>query len=255
MNEKSALGKLPPEATIEIWRIDLDTEQNPGVHLDDILSIEERRRAERYIFPRDAHRFRLCRAMLRVGLAGYIEEPPREIRLLATRHGKPCLGDGSKLYFNVTHSGGLGLIAFTTVGEVGIDVEAAEREVEALDIANASFTAKEAALIAAAGTAQEQTRIFLRFWTRKEAVLKAAGRGILQGLNMVDVSQQDMNLVRLPCATDQMSGFCWRVQDLEGIDGFHGAVAAPEGEWSVRQRRVSYEGAIDELRAKFPGLA
>jgi 4'-phosphopantetheinyl transferase len=254
MNEGSVLRNLPPEATIEIWRIDLDGELDHEAHLDNILSIEERNRAERFIFPRDAHRFRLCRAMLRLGLAGYLEENPQKIALATNRHGKPRLADGSALHFNVMHSEGLGLIAFTAVGEVGIDVEATERDVEALDIASASFTRNEAAVIAAARTPQEQTGIFLRIWTRKEAVLKAAGYGILEGLDTVDVSQPHLNLVRLPCASDERTGICWRVQDLTGIDGFTGAVAAPEGDWMAEQRRVSYADAIHDLNARFPGL-
>lgn len=245
MNEGSPPYKLPPEAGIEIWMIDLDRSLNPRVNLNDILSVEERNYAERYIFPRDAFRFRHCRAMLRLGLASYLHEAPREIKLTTNYHGKPRLADHSALYFNVSHSDGLGLIAFTSVGEVGIDVETIQRDVEAVNIAIANFTRNEAALIAAAQTPQEQTGIFLRFWTRKEAVLKAAGCGILRGLDMVDVSQESVNLERLSGAPDEITRCCWRVQDLEPIDGFAGAVAAPAGDWSILQRRISYEDAIN----------
>jgi len=254
MNDGSPLRKLQPEAGIEIWMIDLDRSSIPGVNLNDILSTEERSHAERYIFPRDAFRFRYCRAMLRLGLASYLHETPQKITLATNCHGKPRLADHSALYFNVSHSAGLGLIAFTSVGEVGIDVETIQRDVEALDIASANFTRNEAALIAAAQTPQEQTDIFLRFWTRKEAVLKAAGCGILRGLDMVDVSQESVNLERLSGAPDEITRCCWRVRDLEPIDGFAGAVAAPAGDWSIRQRRIRYEDAINALVARFPEL-
>jgi 4'-phosphopantetheinyl transferase len=253
MNEDSLLRKLPLEATIDIWRIDLDSESNSGLNLDEILSTEERNRAERFLFPRDAFRFRFCRAMLRLGLALYLQETPQKIALATNRHGKPRLADSSALHFNVTHSDGLGLIAFTRVGEVGIDVEAVQRDVEALDIASAHFTRNETALIAAAQKPQEQTRIFLRLWTRKEAVLKAAGCGILRGLNTVDVSEQPVSLVRLGGAPEETTGDCWRVQDLEQIDGFAGAVAALPGDWSILQRCVRYEDAINGLGASFHG--
>jgi 4'-phosphopantetheinyl transferase len=88
--------------------------------------------------------------MLRLGLAGYLKTTPQKIVLVTNPHGKPCIAEGPALHFNVSHSGGLGAIAFTTIGEVGIDVEAIQRDVEALEIATANFTRNEAAMVAAA---------------------------------------------------------------------------------------------------------
>jgi 4'-phosphopantetheinyl transferase len=109
-------------------------------------------------------------------------------------------------------------------------------------------------MIAAAATPAEQAGVFLRLWTRKEAVLKAAGCGLLGGLDGVDVSQEPLNPVRLHGATDSSAESCWRVQDLELIGGFAGAVAAPAGNWSVVERPVGYEEAIGGLRGRISGV-
>jgi 4'-phosphopantetheinyl transferase len=255
MNDAFPLPGLPPRTTIDVWLIELDLPLNPGVNLDNILSVDERNRAGRFAFVRDASRFRVCRAMLRLGLAWYLEKAPQEIALTTRWRGKPCLADCSTLNFNVTHSHGLGLIAFTTVGEVGIDVEAFDRRVEALDIATASFTRNEASIIGAAATPQEQAGIFLRFWTRKEAVLKAAGCGILRGLDTVDVSQPG-SLVSLGAGAETTESH-WLMQDLEvrgARDGFCAAVAARPGDWSVQQWPIRCEDAIHRIAAKFPGV-
>ena len=74
--------------------------------------------------------------------------------------------------------------------------------------------------------------------------MKAAGFGLLGGLDGVDVSGGPLNPVRLGDATDDSAESCWRVQDLELLDGFAGAVAAPAGNWSVVERPVRYEDAI-----------
>jgi 4'-phosphopantetheinyl transferase len=253
MNEGLPLRKLPPGAVIDVWTIDLDRPLSPGANLDEILSIEERNRAERYLFPRDASRFRLCRAMLRLGLAGYLEKAPQEILLAANAHGKPLIAECPALNFNVSHSGGLGAIAFTTVGAVGIDVEAIRCNVDALEIASAHFTRREAAMIAAAPTIEEQASAFLRLWTRKEAVLKAAGYGLLGGLDGIDVLRVPLNLVRLRGATDESAESCWRVKDLKPIEGFAGAIAAPAGSWSVVQRPVRFEEATNDFAGGIPG--
>jgi phosphopantetheinyl transferase len=67
------------------------------------------------------------------------------------------------LNFNVSHSGGLALIEFTTFGEGAIDVEAIRCNVEALDITSARFTRTEAVMIALAPTHQGQANTFLHF--------------------------------------------------------------------------------------------
>ncbi len=244
MNEGFPVGKLPAAGIVEVWMIDLDRPLNSGANLDEVLSVEERNRAERFLSSRDAHRFKRCRAMLRLGLARYLETTPQKIVMATNRHGKPFLAEGSALHFNVSHSGGLGAIAFTTVGEVGIDVESIQRDVEALEIATANFTRSETAMIAAADSAQEQARIFLRFWTRKEAVLKAAGCGLLGGLEGFDVSRAPLDQIRLCSATGEMDESDWRIRDLELMEGFAGAVAAPTGDWSVRQHSLDCEETI-----------
>jgi 4'-phosphopantetheinyl transferase len=255
MNEEFPQPGMPPEMTIDVWRIDLDRPLEIAVNLGDILSDEERARAERFVFARDASRFQLCRAMLRVGLGWYLGRVPSRIALTTGWRGKPGLAEPCGLYFNVSHCERLALIAFTTVGEIGIDVEAFQRDVEALEIATADFTAVEAAMIAAAGTRQEQISIFLRLWTRKEAVLKAAGGGLLDGLNSADVSRDPPGVVRL--GKDAGGESRWLVRDLGGIDGFAGAVAAPPGgwpgqEWSIREWPIRCEDALHRLAARFP---
>jgi 4'-phosphopantetheinyl transferase len=239
---------------IDIWMIDLDRPLSPGANLDDILSIEERKRADRYLFSRDALRFRLCRAMLRLGLAGYLEMAPEKIVLTTNGRGKPRVAGSGALNFNVSHSGGLGLIAYTTAGEVGVDVEAIRGDIETLEIASAHFTKEEAAMVEAAATPAEQAAAFLRLWTRKEAVLKAAGYGLLGGLDRADVSQGPSCLARLRGATEDSAESCWRVEDLELTDGFAGAVAAPAGNWSVVLRPVGYEDAISGFAGGIAGI-
>lgn len=250
MNHALPLFGLPPKTIIDVWRIELDQPLDIAANLVEILSAEERERADRFVFARDAARFRLCRAMLRLGLAWYLKRAPREIGLTTGWRGKPRLAEPAGLYFNVSHCHGLALIAFTTAGEVGVDLEAAGRDLEAVEIASSNFTRKEAAMIASAPTSEEQIQLFLRFWTRKEAVLKADGCGILDGLDSVDVTQQAENLVRLQGAGAAEGS--WLVRDMDGIDGFAGAIAARPGDWSIREWAIRCDDAVRLFQARFP---
>ena len=88
-----------------------------------------------------------------------------------------------------SHSAGRLLMAYVPQGAVGVDVEATTRASQAMSIARRYFSADEvAALTALDGAGRQQA--FLRLWCAKEAVLKAAGRGIAFGLHRIafDVS-------------------------------------------------------------------
>lgn len=248
MDDSFPLPELPPKGVIHVWVVELDTPWHVSVDLDGILSTEERERAGCFVFARDASRFRHCRAMLRFGLAWYLHKTPAESRLTTGWRGKPRLAEDLGLFFNVAHSDGLGMLAFATSGEVGIDVESTHREVEGVDIAAIHFTPTEAAMIAAANTVEEQNRMFLRLWTRKEAVLKAAGTGIAAGLDAVDVSQGTGSVVRFGTAPDGVSESWWLIQDINPINGFIGAVAAQRGDWSVMQWQISCDDFIHRVR-------
>jgi 4'-phosphopantetheinyl transferase len=237
MEEKFPPAGLPDATALHLWWIDLDEELAGGFTSaggDDLLSDDEKQRAERFRFERDATRFRRCRAMLRLGLGWYSGQNPRNIAIDTGRFGKPFLRESSGLFFNVAHCDGLGVLAFSTRGEVGVDVEALHRTVEAMDIASAYFTPKEAAHIAAAGA--ERNNAFLRLWTRKEAVLKAAGCGLQQSLDSLDVTRE---LVFLDDATLGARPSQWQVLDLAPGPGYAGAVAAAPGDWSVAAWNVS----------------
>lgn len=250
MNEDFPPAKLPTGDAIHLWWIDLDSLGIADAEPAALLSAEEREHAARFHFARDAARYRLCRAMLRLGLGWYLGRNPCELVLRTGKFGKPFITDKG-LFFNVAHSAGQGAIAFSTRGEVGIDVEAADRSVEVMDIASAYFTARERYLIAAAGP--EQLRAFLRIWTRKEAVLKAVGCGIPQGLNRVDVTRGLVTFDGEEITPGDYGKSEWQVRDLAPAEGFAGAIAATPGDWAVEPWPMTWEGARTRILERFPG--
>lgn len=255
MSECFPPAGLPAGDTIHVWWIDLDNQSLDSLsHTDGavaFLSPQELEHAARFHFERDASRYRLCRAMLRLGLGWYLGQNPREVALRTGKFGKPHLASDAGLFFNVAHSAGLGAIAFSTQGEVGIDVEMADRSVEVMDIASAYFTARETASIAAA-EGPAQLAAFLRIWTRKEAVLKAVGCGIPNGLNRVDVTGERVNFDGEAVTPGEYGGSDWLVRDLPAMAGFAGAIAAAPGNWAIESWRIGWEDARALLRRETP---
>jgi len=247
MNDDFPPATLPAGDAIHLWWIDLDGLGHADEAPAGLLSSEELERAARFHFARDAGRYRLCRAMLRLGLGWYLGRNPRELTIRAGKFGKPYVSDAS-LSFNVAHSAGLGAIAFSTRGEVGIDVEGADRSIEVMDIASSYFTARETASIAAA-QGPNRLRAFLRIWTRKEAVLKAVGCGIPNRLNQVDVTRELVDFDGEAITPGDYWKSEWQVRDLKPREGFAGAIAAAPGDWAIEPWHVTWEDAQSRLLA------
>lgn len=243
MNDQLPRPGLPLADSIDVWRINLNAASD--LPFETLLTDEERLRAEKFLEQRHASRFRAGRAVLRLGLARYLCLRPDEVKLENGLHGKPRLAGGGQLQFNVTHSGALALMAFTRMGDVGIDVEAIREDVEGLDIASTYFTANETATITAAMPAEQCYRFF-QLWVRKEAILKASGRGISDELDSFDVSDPG-KFVRLKEIDGKFKESVWVVHDLDSLDGYAAAIAAPAGEWRVNRWSLDDKRAMQHL--------
>jgi 4'-phosphopantetheinyl transferase len=113
---------------------------------------------------------------LRDVLAAYLEISPEAVRLVTGEHGKPELAGGD-LHFNLSHSGGVGLVAVSRERPVGVDVERIEARRDVLALAERALGAEGAAAVRAAPDA-DQAAVFHRAWARREAVAKCAGTGL-----------------------------------------------------------------------------
>lgn len=155
--------------------------------LTQLLTDDERRRADRFRFPRDRERFMAARGRLRLILSRYAQRDPKDFRFTVGQYGKPDLVDGGDLRFNVSHSHQLALYAFTRQREVGVDIEFIRPDFGTLDIAENYFSPIELAALRALPT-DMHTDAFFTCWTRKEAYIKARGEGLSMPLSQFDVT-------------------------------------------------------------------
>jgi 4'-phosphopantetheinyl transferase len=172
----------------EIWSASTDLLRPAHAAL---LDDRERARAERLSRPEDRARTVLAAALVRlVGARALHLDPvgPDTVRRLdvdrrcpscAELHGKPSIGNG--VHLSVSHAGELVMVAVSRVAPVGVDVEPATRGAHAQVAARWACAAEERAQIADARDA-------LRYWIRKEAIVKATGEGLAAPLADVRVS-------------------------------------------------------------------
>jgi 4'-phosphopantetheinyl transferase len=240
------------ENGVEVWRVDLDDRTVAGSILDAMLSPGEQERAARFVFEPDAWHFKLCRTLLRLGLALHLGKPARELHIQTAERGKPFVDEGG-IHFNVSHCRGDGLLAFTRAGEIGVDIEAVHPNIEGLDIASEHFTAGEAQWIAAATNPREQAQRFTRLWTRKEAVLKASGKGIVDGLNSFDISRKSSATIRSLRHGDTREVHLI-VKDIPINESVYAAIAGPDSGWEVQAITVAPAALLDCIRISHPYL-
>lgn len=178
---------LPGFDEVHLWQVDLDCPAHERVALTAVLSPDELERAGRLVFALHAGRFTVARGALRCILAAYLRVPPASLRFDYGVQGKPALAGEPGLSFNLSHSGGLALVALAAGRALGVDVEGGEERASAAEIVRSHFSAAEQQEFDALPVAERPTA-FRRGWTRKEAYLKARGAGLTAPLDSFDVA-------------------------------------------------------------------
>ena len=140
---------------------------------------ETEREAWRKYLPQPRRQFTLCRAALRAILCEQSGCRNDRLSFGAALHGKPfAMAEGARLplNFNVSHSGGHGLIALSAGGRLGVDVEERIPRRHLDELIEAVMGPDEQAELAALRE-PAKLRLFYRLWTLKEALIKALGTG------------------------------------------------------------------------------
>ncbi|HQW06646.1 MAG: 4'-phosphopantetheinyl transferase superfamily protein [Flavobacteriales bacterium] len=148
-----------------------------------LLDQGENERLERFRFPADRERFLLGHGALRVVLSQRSHSDAAALRFDRGTYGKPVVA-GSRIHFNLSDTKDAIAIAVGGTHELGVDLETTDRKVDHVAVGEHYFTIEERASIS---DSNDGKRRFLEFWTRKEAVLKASGVGIMDDLRVLRV--------------------------------------------------------------------
>jgi 4'-phosphopantetheinyl transferase len=221
---------LPPLEgdEIQLWRIQLNGTPGLCERYNSLLSPPEQAHASRFRLDQAREHFIVGRGCLRILLGNASGTDSRSIDIGTGAHGKPetHLFNASNIFFNVAHSKNTILIALGRQGVLGVDVEYFDRMTDIMEVARFNFTKGETASLAAIVDMEARKRAFYRYWTRKEAIAKADGRGLLLSLSSFDVSHDSTNLhpVRVRESAEE-EGKLYFVSDLELGDEAAGALA------------------------------
>lgn len=221
---------------VHVWRASLDLPSRDRVAFQETLAPDELDRARRFIVPEARDRFVVARGLLRSILGRYLAIDPGDVSLASGRNGKPELagaGGRAGLRFNMSHSQGLALYAVALDRETGVDLEHVRAGLDFEAIAHRCFARRELAAFRSVPE-DRQAEAFYQWWTRKEAYLKARGDGLVDGLDLIDVSPLLNEVASRPgLLADREAAVEWSLMDVRVHPRFVAALAVEGYGWHI----------------------
>ena len=198
--------------TIQIWHGNIADENSDYQDHWRILDAAEQAHAGKITNDLLRNRYVVVHGRLRKVLAQTLNELPERLSIKKAEHGKPYLTDRPELAFNLSHSANALVIAVGWNCRLGVDIEGCKPRAALTGLVDKCFAAEEIAHWKRLPEAQKNLE-FYRYWTRKEAFVKATGRGIALGLNQCVINPEDQTtFLRVP--TECGSASMWHVRDL-----------------------------------------
>lgn len=181
----------PPDnhVSLTLWygSIVPETIERPESSL--ILSPSEQTRAASIKNTTQRERFIVVRKALRNKISQYLDLSPNQLLIDQTAFGRPFLVDRPDVDFNLSHTADRLVIVAGRNCRIGVDMETYRFRSSLNDLVDKCFAENEAAWWRAQPE-DARVRNFYRFWTRKEAFVKATGFGISLGLNRCIVNTE-----------------------------------------------------------------
>jgi len=196
-----------------------------------LLDSDEQSRAQRIKNPQRQARQVEAQGRLRIILGKAIDIAPERLRFARHAHGKPYLPDFPDVAFNLSHTADRMAVVMSRGCRVGIDIESCKPRANMDALADKCLDAEEKAYWLALPEA-ERLHAFYRFWTRKEAFVKAVGQGISLGLrHCVTDPGSPERMLEVPPSCGHAGD--WSLAEFAVSDDICGAVAV--------------DGAIDRI--------
>jgi 4'-phosphopantetheinyl transferase len=201
-----------------IWTISAQVEPDVLARYHEVLDDAERARASGFAHEQDRRCFVVAHGALRLLLGRELGVAPQRLTFTAGRHGKPELSAAwPRVHLSLSHSGTLVAVATHAARPVGVDIQQQFSSANAVALATRFFAPAEACYVAQAPDEASRADRLTWLWTRKEAVVKAAGGQMWSNLRMPVHGRDVVECIEPPGPH--------RVTDVAAPEGFRIAVA------------------------------
>lgn len=171
--------------TVEVWAATCQLQLNP--YFETLLDAQEHARAAGFKGEQLRQRFVFAHGLLRLILSAYTGLAPASLVFQQHAHGKPHLSGADHIQFSLSHAGPHVLVAVGTEHEMGVDLEI-RRHMPDQDTLVEQFFSQGERYQYGLLPPEQREEAFFNMWTRKEALLKGIGLGLMQPLDGFTVS-------------------------------------------------------------------
>ena len=208
----------PRPAIARVWIVPVDLPPELLARCRDVLDDGERARAAAFLSQRDRRQYTVAHGALRILAARELQVTPSVLRWDTGPYGKPELAaPWSALSTSLSHSADVVAVAIAVGRAVGVDIQHLAPRLDVVAMSARFYGPAEATYVASGGDASARTDRFTRLWSRKEAVVKAAGGRLWPNLKIAVLGRDVVRLTEPPGTH--------RVADVPVPAGFRAAVA------------------------------
>jgi 4'-phosphopantetheinyl transferase len=218
---------------VHVWQARID---NSSVYSEDTsstLSQDERERAHKFQFQKDREHFILRHYQLRLILSKYCGCQPHEIKFRYNSYKKPFIfmPEFKEIKFNISFSHDLMLVGLNRHKDIGIDIEKVHEIHDLETVAVNNFSSRELKIL---NETLDKTKTFFKIWTRKEAFIKATGKGMYYPLKTFCVNINSTgNCEHLVIFNRPIRSKQWRIAELNTSEGYIASLAIKSNKFQI----------------------
>lgn len=216
-----------------MWQANLNTLYVYAKGIAKTLPPEELERANKLRFTRDREQFILRRYHLRLILSKYCDCQPYEIMFSYNYCKKPFIfiSEFKEIKFNLSYSKELMLVGLSNHDDIGIDIEKIIEIRNLENVAIENFSLQELKLY---NSKLDKTDTFFKIWTRKEAFVKAKGKGLYLPLKSFCVQiNSSGSYEHLIIFNHPSESKLWRTVGLNTSDGYIASLAIKSDKFKI----------------------
>lgn len=150
-----------------------------------VLSNYEVKKLNRFHHQKDKDAYMVRKYFVRILIAKYLKIQPDQVHFSVVANKKPHV---KGIEFNCSHSENYLLIGIASI-PIGVDIQFMDKNFDISLLLELCLTTNELLKL---NSPTHQDQNFYKFWTRKEALLKATGEGLVDQLNQVEVLQSSI---------------------------------------------------------------
>jgi len=220
---------------INVWYVSTENNSILFDYCKAALTDKELERVSFFKFKKVQDNYIYSQGTLRLLLSKYLNIPPRELQIGRLKKGKPYSVDSPDLRFNISNSGGKILYCFSNEEELGIDLEKIRPLPDLEDLIERNFNSYEKSYITK--IREEKANRFFKFWTIKEAYLKAIGVGMRLTPDKLEFSieKEDFKLESIQGETETEE---WIFKDLDCGENYRGTLVYRNSEMDIIEMSI-----------------